>query len=251
MLFVVVNTLSFENDRNVGDFTEIAFDNYCFPFPLYTNIPEYQQEDGKLGIEKEHIINTEEEYQALLKYRRSWEGDCEDIKSETYRRSCESSKQCTSIDLPAIDFNASTLLGKYKTGSCGAKGFKRLLLVDDSNKTYTYEVQARSGLFPLSCSGPGLRDMNWIVVPKIPENYTVVFKPEIKESTHFKSDGKGGWIELDTYGNVVRKGTGVATSSGPVQFGGFVDCVPQEVYDLMVENGMRTDEENSIQVCEE
>jgi len=78
--------------------------------------------------------------------------------------------ECMGMTLPEIDFNTQTLLGLYADGTCNV-GFDRIVLRDDDLKKYTYTVGVNAcGM----CES--LRfSMNWVLVPKLPEDYTVEF----------------------------------------------------------------------------
>lgn len=78
--------------------------------------------------------------------------------------------ECIGMTLPEIDFNTQTLLGLYADGTCNV-GFDRIVLSDDDLKRYTYTVGVNA------CGTcESLRfSMNWVIVPKLPADYTVDF----------------------------------------------------------------------------
>lgn len=78
--------------------------------------------------------------------------------------------ECMGMTFPEIDFNAQTLLGLYADGTCYV-GFDRIVNRDDDLKRYTYTVGVNA------CGTcESLRfSMNWVLVPKLPEDYTVEF----------------------------------------------------------------------------
>ncbi len=78
--------------------------------------------------------------------------------------------ECVGTILPEIDFNTQTLLGLYADGTCNV-GFDRIVIRDNDLKKYIYTVGVNAcGI----CES--LRfSMNWILVPKLPADYTVEF----------------------------------------------------------------------------
>jgi len=81
--------------------------------------------------------------------------------------------ECVGSTLPEIDFNVYTLLGLYADGACNV-GFDRIVMQDDDLKKYIYTVGVNA------CGAcESLRfSMNWVVVPKLPDDYTVEFVVE-------------------------------------------------------------------------
>ena len=138
--------------------------------PDITTLPEIQYEDlSKFGSkvslacisisdtnnrEKEFVINTEAEYQDLINYKSSF------------------SPSCTNFVLPSIDFSQKTLLGKYASGGGCSIDFTKKVHKDDSNKKVVYVIDViEQGM----CEKLGFSN-NWILIPKIPFNYTVEFQ---------------------------------------------------------------------------
>ncbi len=101
--------------------------------------------------ENKHIINSEEDYYNLFA----------DIM------------YCDTSELPQVDFMKYTLLGQYASGGCEVK-FIREVIDNPESDEYLYSIIVRD------CgSCQKLRyDMNWVLVPKLPENYTVRFSVE-------------------------------------------------------------------------
>jgi hypothetical protein len=83
------------------------------------------------------------------------------------------SEDCNSSQLPDIDFNKKTLIGKCTLVSgCGETKYSRKVEISDSDRKYIYTIQIdTSGL--AHCIK---NNMNWILVPKIPSNYSIEFK---------------------------------------------------------------------------
>jgi len=81
---------------------------------------------------------------------------------------------CDTAQLPEIDFNHYDLLTKKTSGSgCGAS-YSREVIKDDNNKTINYNIQVTyNGM----CEKL-IISRNWVLVPKIPDGYTVNFKVE-------------------------------------------------------------------------
>lgn len=81
-------------------------------------------------------------------------------------------KVCDNGNLPAIDFNAEALIG-YKISQIACNvGFKKTITVDAVNKEYIYTVTLDK------CTGCNteITSHNWVVGPKIPPDYKVIFQ---------------------------------------------------------------------------
>jgi hypothetical protein len=78
------------------------------------------------------------------------------------------------VNRDTIDFNQYTVLGKFAGGKCYVI-FERNVFRDDTKKQVIYHIIVHQ------CGWCDLNntDMNWVLVPKIPDNYEVVF--EVKE----------------------------------------------------------------------
>jgi hypothetical protein len=137
-------------------FQNLEIDHDCFPFVLYVTIQNVEGSRARENppIAEEFVINSQNDYQKLLKYRRP---------------------SCPQATLPTVDFENYTLLGRYAEGTCATTGFSRKVVRDDITKTYTYTVEPQNS--PVACMGPGLQDMNWITISKIPAGFSVKFLP--------------------------------------------------------------------------
>ena len=80
------------------------------------------------------------------------------------------SPECMGMTLPTIDFNTQTLLGLYADGTCNV-GFDRIVLRDEDLKKYIYTV----GINACGTCESLRFSMNWVLVPKLPADYTVEF----------------------------------------------------------------------------
>jgi len=74
-------------------------------------------------------------------------------------------------DLPIIDFNSNTLLGLYAEGQCEVKFIRNVTLSNDECQ-YFYKINVNEcgSCKKLDCS------YNWVIVPKLPDGWTVVFE---------------------------------------------------------------------------
>ncbi|MFA7401655.1 MAG: hypothetical protein WCZ21_03885 [Bacteroidales bacterium] len=72
--------------------------------------------------------------------------------------------------LNPINFNAYSLLGMYQRGTCRVN-FERNVSTDSINKKYIYSIKVNE------CGNckTNYEHMNWVLVPKIPDNWTVEF----------------------------------------------------------------------------
>lgn len=82
---------------------------------------------------------------------------------------------CETPVYPAIDFSKHTLLGKSTSGQCSID-YIREVTKDDASKKYKYLVRVlECGI----CYKEGY-SMNWVLVPKLPQGYTVEFEVKYK-----------------------------------------------------------------------
>ena len=93
------------------------------------------------------------------------------ILSEAQLDSLYEQANCSDTIRPAIDFNEHTLLGYFATGGGCEVQFIREVTADNSNKKYLYTVKVKECGW---CDKLGY-SMNWVLVPKLPENWTVEF----------------------------------------------------------------------------
>ncbi len=79
---------------------------------------------------------------------------------------------CDEAQVPRIDFDKHTLIGRWITlGNCPAgKKFKIEVIRDDEARVYRHVLEVET----MPCRGLSSY-MSWILVPKLPEGYTVVF----------------------------------------------------------------------------
>ena len=100
---------------------------------------------------KEFVINTQEEYSAL-QYDIP-DGFCKDFVP------------------PQIDFTQKTLLGRSAGGSGCTIEFKKEVLKDAENKKIIFSIKV---IEQGSCE-VGRMSMNWVLIPKVPQDYAVKF----------------------------------------------------------------------------
>lgn len=74
-----------------------------------------------------------------------------------------------------IDFNQYTLLGKYTRENCKAT-FERDVRKNDAQKEYFYKIKVHQ----CGTCETNWESMNWVLVPKIPEDYSVSFIVDYK-----------------------------------------------------------------------
>ena len=103
----------------------------------------------------EYIINSEQEYRELLNHKASV-------------------PECANFQLPPIDFSQYTLLGKYACGSGCSVNFERRVYRDEANKSVIFSIKV-NGEGPCEII---ICKMNWVLIKKIPLEYSVVFKIE-------------------------------------------------------------------------
>lgn len=71
---------------------------------------------------------------------------------------------------PEIDFEQQTLLGLYTYGACTASFFRNVEM-DSTNTQYIYTVKVES----CGSCNYAVINMNWVVVPKLPNEWGVSF----------------------------------------------------------------------------
>ncbi len=81
------------------------------------------------------------------------------------------STTCSEAELPAIDFTRYSLLGRYAEGTCSVF-FTREVLKKETEKKITYKVSTQECGF---CERLNF-SMNWVLVPRIEDGYTVDFE---------------------------------------------------------------------------
>jgi hypothetical protein len=103
------------------------------------------------------------------------------LPAEEYTITTDSSYQlllgnsvCQNFSLPPIDFNQYSLLGKFTRGQCRVT-FKPQVVVSATSMQYVFTIY----IFEKGSCKKEAQDMNWVLVPKLPPGYSVLF--EIKE----------------------------------------------------------------------
>ncbi len=107
------------------------------------------------NVTDEFVIRSQEEYAMLTQY-------------------LSTAPDCANFTLPSIDFSEKTLLGKYTTGTGCTIDFERHVYRNDDAKTVTYVITV---IEEGNCEMLGM-SMNWITIPKIPQDYKVIFDVE-------------------------------------------------------------------------
>lgn len=128
-------------------------DNYRY-LPQLEVIDFIMDECHSSDIEGRFVVTSDSSYQAVM-------ANFKDGSDTT----CH-----TTLPNP-IDFNTYSLLGYKACGSGCEVSFNRKVYQDDENQKYIYdvEVETRGGCEPWICS------MNWILIPKMEEDYFVDF----------------------------------------------------------------------------
>ena len=110
-------------------------------FELSANCFESDRNHGKFGV----LIQNEEEYSTKLR----------DI--------------CKTKQIPSVDFSKNTIIGIISSGSGCSREFIKNAYRDDNQRkvVYSVDVKEKGGCKPLF--------QNWdlVLIPKIPEGYTV------------------------------------------------------------------------------
>ena len=114
--------------------------------------------------DSEFVINSDAKYSKLLEYRSSSPG-------------------CENFELPEIDFSKKTLLGKFAWGVGCSIDFEREVIRDEPNKTIVYSIKVvEEGLCEMAGSS-----MNWILIPKVPSDYSIEFEVHSDKTIQNKS----------------------------------------------------------------
>ncbi len=80
---------------------------------------------------------------------------------------------CDTVSLAdTIDFSKYTLLGKYAEGTACSIGFRREVTINSVDSKYIYAVT----VYECGSCDVQTMSMNWVLVPRLPENYSVVFE---------------------------------------------------------------------------
>ena len=106
-----------------------------------------------------YIIDNIKEYQSLV-----------DKIDSTYIANTFS--DCANYELYSIDFTNITLLALYAEGRGCSTAFQRDVQNDPVAKQYVYTITV------FECGNCDITEvsMNWVQVPKLPDNYSVEFK---------------------------------------------------------------------------
>lgn len=83
----------------------------------------------------------------------------------------EIEQNCENYQFPEIDFSSYSLIGKLTMAEGKIKYYKREVIINDDNSKYIYTIT----VYTKSFNKIQAVDYNWVLVPKIPENYTVEF----------------------------------------------------------------------------
>jgi len=87
------------------------------------------------------------------------------------------SENCNSVQLPEIDFNEYTLLGKGTyVAACAEADFSGKVEKNESDKKYIYTIEIDTSGHAHCFYG----SMNWILVPKISSDYSIEFDVILK-----------------------------------------------------------------------
>lgn len=143
ILFVVGCSCSNEDDNGITELKVVYMESELECFSCI-NVHNYYCE---------YIINDEESFNSLDTIRYEGSG-------------------CDTVELPEINFNEKTLLGKYVgiVGFCDIDCKKKIEKIESAKKyVYTIEIDT-AGM-----GHCGYVRMNWALVPKLPEDYTVEF----------------------------------------------------------------------------
>lgn len=79
--------------------------------------------------------------------------------------------ECNSYQLPPIDFSQKTLLGKQTTLQGCSGSYTYNILANPEKRVYHYQIKAVAAG---NCHDE-IKNMNWITIPRLPDNYTVQF----------------------------------------------------------------------------
>jgi hypothetical protein len=81
---------------------------------------------------------------------------------------------CNRATLPSIDFTRYFLIGKHTEGGGCSANYNRQVIIDKENKKITYYIKVT---YTGSCF-LYFRNMNWALVPRVGNDYTLEFKVE-------------------------------------------------------------------------
>jgi hypothetical protein len=89
-----------------------------------------------------------------------------------FNASRDSTIDCPEYMLNPIDFSTYSLLGFKVCGQCNLQSTQRKVLRDEIRKMYIYSIQAEySGQCKML-----ICNMNWVLVPRLPDGWTVEFE---------------------------------------------------------------------------
>ncbi len=82
---------------------------------------------------------------------------------------------CNGYESPSIDFSENTLLGQLSDAVGCSLSYTREVFANSQDHTYTYKVIV-SITDNSNCETTQQTHMNWISLPKVPDNYEVLFE---------------------------------------------------------------------------
>ncbi len=133
-----------------GDFMFEDYDNYC---------ALYMDAGSGMGIDEEYVINSDEDYQDLLAIMDEY--GCEWFQGTT-----------------EIDFDQYTLLGNWASGTGCTVDFQKDVQINHDEQKVIYTVTVDDGDSDEIACDMWSGSQNWILVEKIPDDYTVDFVVE-------------------------------------------------------------------------
>jgi len=151
VLLILILIVSCDQDEKLTDITmHCEFHEYLLT-PCFYGIHNFSRD--------EIVIRNNAAY---LKFQDS-------IRIEIYEMNCEDEQ------LPSIDFERYTLIGKKTFGGGCSVQYRRKIFDDKANNLIRYKISAR---YSGDCA-MGLVSWNWALIPSIPDYYMVVF--EVRE----------------------------------------------------------------------
>lgn len=137
----------------------------CTRKSIFCNVPEQKNGTGII-IQNARVFNPE-----ISKVMRSVEHIIRTDSTNIFNLTVSFDEGATFVP---IDFNQFTLLGKYASKDDCEVSYERNATRNDSQKKINYSIKVQHCGY---CKKP-YESMNWVLIPKIPDDYTVDFKVE-------------------------------------------------------------------------
>ncbi|HEY0100292.1 MAG TPA: hypothetical protein VGB76_15180 [Pyrinomonadaceae bacterium] len=160
-----------------GCATLLALIFFVLPFKLHaqSGAPRPSESPSTISADQEIIETRPIDIKGCIRDSRAGQSVIRDAESFQQAIRADASREWCRKNLESIDFTKHSLLGiTLMTDYCDRpRGLAHQLIKDTSTKKYLFDISYHT---PLAvCRRMGYWDV-WVVVPRIPDDYEIVFK---------------------------------------------------------------------------